>query len=233
MHTIITGASKGIGKALAIKFASQGSDLYLCARHLDALSDLAASIKMAYPNVQVHVFQADMSKKKDVAAFSTWVSETTNTIDVLINNAGIFLPGSILEEDDTALETLINTNLYSAYYLTRNVISLIRNADKGHVFNMCSIASFTPYASGGSYAISKFAMLGFSRVLREELKPTGIRVTSIMPGATWTDSWEGSGFNPERMMQAEDIAEMIWSAYTLPANAVVEDLIMRPQLGDL
>ena len=98
---------------------------------------------------------------------------------------------------------------------------------------MCSIASFTPYANGGSYAISKFALLGFSKVLREELKTEGIRVTSIMPGATWTDSWSDSGIAPERMMASEDIAEMIWAAYSLSSRAVVEDLILRPQLGDL
>ena len=98
---------------------------------------------------------------------------------------------------------------------------------------MCSIASFTAYANGGSYSISKFAMLGMSKALREELKDKGIKVTAIMPGATLTASWEGVDIPPERFMKSEDVAEATWSAYRMSERSIVEEIVIRPQLGDL
>jgi short-subunit dehydrogenase len=103
----------------------------------------------------------------------------------------------------------------------------------GHIFNMCSIASIKAYANGGSYAITKFALLGFSKCLREELKPVGIRVTSILPGATRTASWEGVDLPDERFMRVEDVAETVYGAYSLSQRSVVEEIIIRPQLGDI
>ncbi|MCE2790555.1 MAG: SDR family oxidoreductase [Saprospiraceae bacterium] len=233
MNLLITGASRGIGRSVALRFAPHAKTMFLCARHAESLQTLSDELLAAKPGLIVHFMTADMSKAEEIHALSEWLTSHTDALDILVNNAGVFLPGSVLEEADGTLETLLDTNVMSAYRLTRNVIPLIRNSAKGHIFNMCSIASFTPYANGGSYAISKFALLGFSKVLREELKTEGIRVTSIMPGATWTDSWSDSGIAPERMMASEDIAEMIWAAYSLSSRAVVEDLILRPQLGDL
>jgi short-subunit dehydrogenase len=131
------------------------------------------------------------------------------------------------------LETLMEVNLYSAYYLTRAVLPLMLPQRAGHIFNMCSIASIIAYPNGGSYTISKFALLGFSKSLREEMKPKGIKVTAILPGATWTDSWRGADFPENRLMQASDIAKAVWAAYQMSGAAVVEELVIRPQLGDL
>jgi short-subunit dehydrogenase len=103
----------------------------------------------------------------------------------------------------------------------------------GHVFNMCSIASIEAYPNGGSYAISKFALLGFTKVLREEMKPFGIRVTAVMPGATKTASWEGTDLPDARFMKTEDVAEVIFNAYSISDRSVVEEVIIRPQLGDI
>jgi short-subunit dehydrogenase len=103
----------------------------------------------------------------------------------------------------------------------------------GHIFNICSIASLNAYANGGSYSISKFALFGFSKNLREELKPKGIKVTSVMPGATLSASWDGFDIDPNRIMEVNDVAEMILAASKLSSMAVVEDIVMRPQLGDL
>ena len=98
---------------------------------------------------------------------------------------------------------------------------------------MCSIASLRAYPNGGSYSISKFAMLGFSENLREELKEYNIKVTAICPGATYTPSWEGSGVSPDRIMESEDIAGMLWAAYNTSPQANVETIVMRPVKGDL
>src|SRR5260370_41716527 len=97
---------------------------------------------------------------------------------------------------------------------------------------MCSIASIKAYPNGGSYAISKFALLGFTKVLREEMKPFNIRVTAVMPGATKTASWDGVDLPDSRFMKTEDIAEVIFNACYISARTLVEELIIRPQFGD-
>lgn len=154
-------------------------------------------------------------------------------VDVLVNNSGLFIPGKITEEDDEALPFMINTNLYSAYYMTKAFVHGMIARRSGHIFNMCSTASITPYINGGSYCISKYAMLGMTKVLREELKEHNVRVTAILPGATLTASWEGVDLPPERFVKAEDVAMAVWNAYALSENSVVEELLIRPQLGDL
>ena len=102
-----------------------------------------------------------------------------------------------------------------------------------HIFNICSIASLQAYANGGSYSISKYALLGFSKNLREELKPHQIKVTAVLPGAAYTDSWIGSGVDEKRIMEANDVATMVYAAAQLSPQACVEEILLRPQLGDL
>ena len=130
-------------------------------------------------------------------------------------------------EEDGTLETMINTNLYSAYHLTRALLPSMMNKGSGHIFNMCSVASLFAYPNGGSYSISKFALLGFSKVLREELKTSGVKVTSILPGATWSNSWSGVDLPESRLMQAKDIAIAVWQALQMSPSAVVEEILMQ------
>jgi short-subunit dehydrogenase len=232
-NAVITGATKGLGRAIAERFAEKGFNLWVCARTESDLELMSADWAQNHPGTTLHIFQTDVSKKSEVLEFAEFVRETCPKLDVLINNAGIYLPGYVIDEREGTLETLMETNLYSAYHLTRALLPLMLPHKKGHIFNLCSVASFMAYPNGGSYSISKFALLGLSKVLREELKPKGIKVTSIMPGATWSDSWRGVDFPLERLMQASDIAHAIWGCYDLSDAAVVEDLIIRPQLGDL
>ena len=145
----------------------------------------------------------------------------------------MYLPGNISDEPDGLLDTMLGVNLYAAYYLTRKLLPVMKKNNTGHIFNMCSIASLRAYPNGGSYGIAKYATLGFSENLREELKPTGIKVTAICPGATYTPSWHGSGIDPGRMMEAADVANMIWGAYSLSSGANVDTIIMRPVKGDI
>lgn len=232
MNTIITGATKGIGRALAFKFASQGHNLAVCSRNMEDLQQLKSEILQLY-KVEVLIAAVDISIKDQVMQFAKNIALHFDTIDVLINNGGIFIPGEILNEQEGTLEAMMDTNLYSAYHLTRSIYPLMLLSSKPHIFNMCSIASIMAYPNGGSYAISKFALLGLTKVLRAELKTKGVRVTAILPGATWTDSWAGADFPEDRLMDAEDIADIIWSAYNLNRKSVVEEIIIRPQLGDL
>ncbi len=229
---VVTGGTKGIGLATCRKLAANGFDIITCSRNLTELEQLQKDL-CTTSDVKVHIFQADLSEVTQVKDFASFIGGQTDSIDILMNNAGLFFPGSVLEEDEGQLEKTININLYSAYHLTRGVIHLLLKGGKPHIFNMCSIASKIAYPNGGSYTISKFALLGFSKALREELKSTGVRVTAMMPGATWSDSWKGAEYPESRLMQAKDIAHLIWSAYELDRNADVEEIIIRPQLGDL
>ncbi len=232
MIAIITGASKGLGRAIALQFAAAGYTLIVCARGAKALYDFVEEVQLEYPETTIKALPVDMSIKEEVTAFAEW-SLQFGTPAILVNNAGMFLPGSINNEEAGTLEAMINTNLYSAYHLTRALLPSMVANKSGHIFNICSIASLQAYSNGGSYSISKFALLGFSKNLREELKPLGIKVTAVLPGAAYTDSWSGSGVDPKRIMEAHDVAKMVFAASQLSSQAVVEDIILRPQLGDL
>lgn len=233
MNVVITGASRGFGKAIAHQFAASGYDLFLCSRGELALYELVGEFQQAYPEISVKARPFDVGEKAGAEAFGHWVLSGGVTVDVLVNNAGRFVQGSVHNEAEGVLEELINTNLYSAYHLTRVLLPTMIAAKRGHIFNMCSIASLQAYTNGGAYSISKFALLGFSKNLREELKPHGIKVTAVCPGAAYTASWEGSGVDPNRLMEAEDVAKMVFATSQLSERAVVEDIILRPQLGDL
>ncbi|MEL6535598.1 MAG: SDR family oxidoreductase [Bacteroidota bacterium] len=226
---VVTGGSQGIGKALVIRFLEEGWEVATCARSRAGLDLLLEE----QGGKGVHALTADLSKEAGVESFAHFVNDLPWVPEVLIHNTGVFLPGGILDEPAGQLETMMNTNLYSAYHLTRALVPTMVEQGRGHVFNVASIASLVGYASGGSYAITKHAQLGLSRVLREELKPKGIRVTTVMPGAVHTRSWDGMEIPEERFMKPEDIADTIWSAYTLSDRTVVEEIILRPQLGDI
>lgn len=232
MNVVITGASKGLGKAIAESFASQGATLFLCARNESVLKETGSLIARQYPQSVVHCFAADLSVKEQVASFADFCLQS-GIPDVLINNAGTYLPGNCIDEPDGTLEQLMQVNVYSAYHLTRKLVPLMIERKSGHIFNICSVASLKAYAGGGGYSISKFALYGFNQNLRQELLQHGIKVTAVIPGAVMTDSWAGFDNSSNRIMEAADIAKMVLAATQLSKQAVVEDIVIRPQLGDL
>lgn len=232
MNIVITGASRGIGKTVARLFATHGYNLYLTAQHEERLLQTIEELKTEFPNIFIDGKAFDIGNKQQAQLFGEWVRTQADTIDVLVNNAGTFVPGTVSEEPDGALEKMLSVNLFSAYHVTRAVLPKMRAAKTGHIFTICSIAALSAYPNGGAYSISKFALLGFTKNLREELKPHNIKVTAIVPGAVYTDSWKGF-VEPERIMEAEDIATMIYTASRLSPQATVEEIIIRPQLGDL
>ena len=238
MNIIITGASKGIGKAIATVFAAEGATLFLCARNEVALYNTVAELQTAYPTCTIKAKPVDLSLKEQAKSFGAWVlagiaNTPSGKIDILVNNAGNFVPGSTCQEEDGALEKMMDINLYSAYHLTRTLLPSMMEAKKALIVNMCSIASLRAYNNGGSYSISKFALMGYTKNLREELKPSLIKVMGVYPGAVMTDSWGDFDNSSQRIMEASDIANMILAASKLSAQAVVEDIILRPLLGDL
>lgn len=233
LNVIITGASKGIGKAIADKFAAQGYNLVLCSKNETRLLQAVEDIRQKNKDCKILFYPANLRNKDQTKAFGKWILDQKITIDILVNNAGDFTPGNIYDEEEGLLENMIEVNLYSAYHLTRDLLPEMMKQKKGHIFNICSIASLQAYPNGGSYSISKFALMGFSKNLREEMKPHNIKVTAVYPGAVYTSSWASSGIEQDRIMETKDIAEIIYSASQLSPQACVEDIVVRPQLGDL
>jgi short-subunit dehydrogenase len=232
-YILVTGGTKGIGKAIIEQFAKEGFHIITCSRNEKELQKLKLEIEQKYTFSKVFYQEADLSDMKSLKSFTKFVDELKVDVDILVNNTGLFIPGKITEEDDDALPFMINTNLYSAYYMTKAIVKGMIKRRSGHIFNMCSTASITPYINGGSYCISKYAMYGMSKVLREETKEHNVRVTAILPGATLTASWEGVDLPAERFIKSEDVAMAVYNAYILSQNSVVEELLIRPQLGDL
>lgn len=235
MNIVITGASKGFGKAIANEFGDdkQGHTFFLCARNKEELENTGRELQGRFPRTNIYTQVCDVSDKKELEAFAQKIVSHTDNVDILINNAGIFIPGSVHTEENGALEKMMEVNLYGAYHLTRLLLPGMMKAKSGHIFNICSVASLNAYKNGGSYSISKYALYGFSKNLREEMKPYNIKVTHVLPGAAYTDSWSGSGIDPKRIMEATDIAKMVYAAAHLSAQACVEEIVIRPQLGDL
>ena len=230
---VVTAGSRGIGRAIVLNLLRHRFDVITCSRSevkLEALHKDASKISGAG---KLYSIPSDLSDKEGVDRFVQFVNQQSDEIDLLVNNAGAFIPGKVSSEPDGALEDMININLYSAYRVTRGILPGMIGRKRGHIFNMCSVASIKPYENGGSYCIAKFALLGFTRVLREEMKEHSIRVTAVLPGATLSDSWKDVDLPAERFMPAEDIASSIYHTYNLSPRTVVEDIVLRPQLGDI
>ncbi|WP_412466017.1 SDR family oxidoreductase [Pedobacter sp. KLB.chiD] len=226
MKAVITGATKGIGKAIATKFARSGYDLILAARGLEELNSLREELT-PYGNA-VFIYAADFSVKEDVYAFLNSAAVNADGVDVLINNVGVFLPGSMLDEDDETFEKQQHLNVNASYYLSKFFGKKMRSAKRGHIFNICSVASKVPVKNGGSYSVTKAAMLSLNHVLRQELAPHHVKVTAFLPGATKTSSWEGTTIPDEKFVQPEDIAETLFTILNLSKGVNVDEVLITP-----
>lgn len=228
---VITGGSQGIGRALVLSFLAAGYRVATCARRAEDLAALAA----ACPGQPLHTLPADLSQPAGCQRFAGFVLSLGSPLGALIHNAGAFVPGRFQDEpaDGSQLRQMLAVNLLSAYDLTQALLPTLLGQGRGHIFTICSTASITPYPNGGSYGVAKAALLAFTKNLREEVKTQGLRVTAVLPGATFTRSWEAAGLPPERFIAPEDVAQAVLSTYQLSPHAVVEELLIRPQLGDI
>jgi 3-oxoacyl-[acyl-carrier protein] reductase len=226
MNAIVSAATKGIGKAISIKLAEEGYNLAICARNEQELRDFADSL--SYTGTQIKYFKADCSIKADVLAFCDFAIQEFGTIDVLVNNAGTFLPAPILDEKDDAFELQLNLNLNAAYYMSKRIGIRMRENRSGHIFNICSVASKEIVKNAGSYSVTKTAMLCLNNVSRLELAEYNVKVTAILPGSTLTASWEGTEIPEDKFVKPEDIANTIYHVLNLSAGANVDEVIIKP-----
>lgn len=230
---LITGASQGIGAAIAQVFAAElpGVRLALVARNEKNLRATAREcLKLG---AEVELFPCDVTKEKTVTAMARIVAKHFGPVDVLINNAGAFTMAPFVKTSVAAFDDMVATNLRSAFLVTHAFLPAMVKRKRGDVFFMSSIAGLGAYPQAAAYCAAKFGVTGLAKVLRAETKATGIRVCCVHPGATWSPSWSQSGVKPARIMPAEDIARAILDVYRLSRRTVVEEIVLRPQLGDL
>ena len=234
---VVTGASQGIGAAIARAFASLGSDaapgarLALLARSAGKLEAVAAECRALGAEADGYV--CDVTDDAAVGQTARAVADRLGTPDVLVNNAGLFRPGPLLETTPDAFREQVEVNLTSAFLVTRAFLPPMLAAGRGHVFFLASVASLRAYPGGAAYGAAKHGLLGLARGVREETRERGIRVTALLPGATYTPSWEEAGVDEQRLMPADDVAQAVLDAWHLSSRSVVEEVILRPQLGDL
>lgn len=229
---VITGCTSGIGKVTAIRFLQEGYCVAGCGSNEKKVQHLIKEWELHFPN-QYYVFVADLSTTEGQDIFSKNIKSEGIIPEMLLLNAGVFLPGPILEEEEGALEKQFAINVQSAYRITRALAPIMISNKKGHILTICSTASFTAYSNGGSYGMTKYALLGFTRTLRKQVSANGIRVTAILPGATYTDSWEGTDLPESRFIHAPDLADLIWSLCHPAGNSLVEEVVIRPLEGDI
>lgn len=230
---LITGASQGIGAAIARVLAQEirGVRLALVARNPKKLQAVARAC--AQRGATAEIFACDVTAEAAVAALAAAVTRRFGAVDVLVNNAGQFTGAPFTAMSVATFDRLIAVNLRSVFLVSRAFVPAMVRRGRGDVFNMSSIAGLIAYPGGAGYSAAKFGVTGLSRVMRAELKERGVRVCCVCPGATSTPSWDGSGVPAARMMPAADVARAFLDIYRLSRRTVVEEIILRPQQGDL
>lgn len=228
---LITGASRGIGAATARAFSEPGARLALVARGEEALADCARQCAAA--GADARAFVCDVSDDQAVTAMAEAVGAWAGVPDVIVNNAGLFEPGGVLDTSSAAFRRQLDVNVVSAFLVTQAFLAGMLDRGSGRILMMGSVASVRGYPAGAAYGAAKHALLGFARSLREETKGTGVSVTTLLPGATRTNSWDGTDLPDERFIPPEDIAHIAVEVARLSGRTVVEEVLIRPDAGDI
>jgi NAD(P)-dependent dehydrogenase (short-subunit alcohol dehydrogenase family) len=231
---LITGASRGIGLAIAKRLAHEGCRVVITARDRKALQTAERALKKISPGPQILAHTADVREPESVAALFAAVKKQFGRLDILINNAGISHAVAEVERLPLAAwREVMETDLTGMFVVTQAALPLLRRG--ATIVNNLSIAATRVFAGQSAYCAAKHGALGLTRTLRAELRPRGIRVIALMPGATDTEIW--NQFWPEaprkRMLRPETVAQAVLHALLLPPESTVEEITLMPTAGAL
>ena len=225
----ITGASSGIGKAIALEFAKNGNSVAVSSRNEEKLSALKKEA-----GDKIKVYPLDISELNSIEKTYKKISEEFE-IDCIVNNAGVTSFTAAEKTPLNVTKNIIDTNLTAAIFLIKSVLPKMIENKSGTIINILSVAANTVFTKSSVYAASKAGLAAFSKSLREELRNDNIKVVNIYPGATRTPIWGKNSLEKfgDKMMNPNDIAKMIFEIYSSESNMTVEEIVLRPVTGDL
>lgn len=224
---IITGASRGIGKALAMGLAKLNYQTVLIARNLKNLEEVASEIESA-GRLKPSIFAIDISKLKVLKTTLSEIILEFGKIDVLVNNAGVFFDGTT-EIKESQFAKMLDINLNAQFVVLKQIVEVMKKQKAGYIFNIASRSGKVGFEGSGAYSASKFALVGFSESLYRELNPLGIRVTALCPGWVNTNmAFEaGTPLQPHEMIQPEDLIKTLKWLLSLSPGACVKEVILE------
>ncbi|MED6334474.1 MAG: SDR family oxidoreductase [Planctomycetota bacterium] len=229
LRVLVTGGGRGIGRAIALRFAREGAQVVVAARSSTELDAVVAEIAAA--GGQGLAAQMNVRDRGSVEA-AVWRSNqfTGEVLDVVVNNAGVFDVVPLTELDDETWERNIEVNLRGAWYVTGEVLDALSDGERPHLFNIASIAARQGFANTAAYCASKYGLRGLGDALREEWREEGIRVSTVYPGPTDTTIFDGvpGDWDRSTMNKPEDVAEVIWNAYQAADGEDIADLDVPP-----
>ena len=222
---VVTGAGRGIGRAIAVELGKLGARVVLAARSRTELEETARRI-----GANASVIPTNVRKKDELQRLFEQVNTAIGPVDILVNAAGLGIFGPVADFKDEDFETLIETNLRGIFFTCRLVLPSMIERKRGHIINIASIAGKVGSANRAVYCASKFGVVGFTESLAEEVRQHGIRASVICPGSTDTDfsSKESSGKARERMLRPEDVAYSVRMIVTQEPNSFISEIIVRP-----
>jgi NAD(P)-dependent dehydrogenase (short-subunit alcohol dehydrogenase family) len=223
---LITGASRGIGFAVAKSLAAMGAKIGLCARDPQRLAAAAAEIE--HEGAPAVALQADLSRSADIAPLVQKTERSLGPVDILVNNAGIGVFGPVQEASEADWDSVLDTNLKSVFLLSRAVAPGMISRRAGHIINIASLAGKNSFAGGGIYCASKWGLLGLTECMAEDLRAFGIRVSAVCPGSVATDFSPHANKDPKKMLQPEDVAHAVAMIVTQAPQSFISEVLLRP-----
>ena len=222
-YAVITGGSRGLGKATAIAFAKEGINVAITGRNEVLLQEVVEEVKSF--GVEAIYANFDVTNREDVKAGVAKITAVFPKIDILINNAGIAKFGTFMDMEEEDWVAILNTNVLGMYYITKEILPLMVAQNEGDIFNVSSTAGLAGNPTTSAYSASKFAVIGMSESLMKEVRKNNIRVTTLTPSTIASDMSKELGLtdgNPERVLQPEDFAELIVATMKLPRRALIK-----------
>jgi NAD(P)-dependent dehydrogenase (short-subunit alcohol dehydrogenase family) len=224
---VVTGAGRGIGRAVAVELAQMGARVVVASRSVAELEETARLAGSA------SVVSADVRNKGEVQRLLEHAASQFGPVDILVNAAGIGVAGPVVDFTDSDFEAVVDTNLKSIFFASRSVLPSMIERRTGHIINISSIAGKVGSANLAVYCASKFGVVGFTQALAEEVRQHGIRVSLICPGSTDTSflgSSSKSSKSRERMLSPADVAHAVAMIVTQEANSFISEVIIRPTM---
>ena len=223
---LVTGASRGIGFAVARSLAGLGARVALCARDPERLEKAAAQLKGV--GAAVVAIPTDVRNANEISPLVRKAEQTLGAIDILVNNAGIGSFAPVQEASEADWNAILDTNLKAVFLLTKAVAPGMIQRRSGHIINIGSLSGRSAFAGGAIYCASKWGLLGFTQCAAEDLRQYGIRVSAVMPGSVATDFSPHAGKDTSKMLQPEDVAHAVEAIVTQAPQSFISEVLIRP-----